>query len=293
MEIPMGEPFPLRKILLALLIIILIASAVGYTAVSRSSPTLGAPSSFTATAGNRQNTLSWNKKYETNQVLIRCKTTGYPTSVTDGTLIYEGTGTNCTHTNLEYGRTYYYGIWSARVVKEEWEYSDKGAFASGIPYWRGLAGEETHEYVEHNRARMVGADGNTIELFNSPEAGDPTWQELKEFLWEDKTDQLLYNQTFFVCADFAEMLHNNAEKNGLRAGFVTVDLGSQLHALNIFNTTNKGLIFIDDTGLSYSHSFSADKIVAVNKGSEYQPEPIFDPTQWESTGTVIDIWIQW
>lgn len=289
----MGETFSRGKILLAFLIAILVAGAVGYTVVSRSSLTLGAPSSFTVTGGNKQNALSWNKKEDTDQVLIRCKTTGYPTSATDGTLIYKGLGTNYTHTNLEYGRTYYYGIWSARVVKEEWEYSGRGAFASGTPYWRGPAGEEIQEYVEHTHARMVGADGNPIELLNNPEATDPTWQELKQFLWEDKTDQLLYNQTSFVCADFAETLHNNAEENGLRAGFVTVDLGSQLHALNVFNTTDKGLILIDDTGLSYPHSFSADKIVAVNKGSEYQPEPIFDSTQWESIGTVSDIWIQW
>ncbi len=254
-----------------------------------------APSNFAANVGNQQNILSWNKGNSADQVLIEYNTTGYPTSVTDGVLVYRGDATSHNHTGLEYDKAYYYVIWSARLIGGEWKYSNDSASASATPYWRGPDGETIQEYVETDGARSVGADGNAIVLFNNPEAHNPTWQELKQLLWGDKTDQCLYSETSFVCADFAEMLHNNAEKAEIRAAYVCIDLASysEGHALNAFNTTDQGLVYIDDTGLDYSHTFSADKTVTVSEGSEYQPKSIFDSTQWQDMGTVAKIWIQW
>jgi hypothetical protein len=97
----------------------------------------------------------------------------------------------------------------------------------------------------------VGARGNPIILVNNPGARNPSWAELFQFLLEDQTDKQTYSYSSFVCADFAEMLHNNAEKAGIRAGFVYVNLeGGETHCLNVFETTDRGLIFIDDTGRS-------------------------------------------
>jgi hypothetical protein len=60
---------------------------------------------------------------------------------------------------------------------------------------------------------------------------------------------MYYNDNSFVCADFAEMLHNNAEKAGWRAAWVGIDLaGSEGgHALNAFQTTDEGLVYADCT----------------------------------------------
>ncbi len=165
-------------------------------------------------------------------------------------------------------------------------------------YWVGPDGEREHEYVKVGGARIVGADGSHIELFNNPEAKDPTWQILKQFLRQDKTDQHLYDENSFVCADFAEMLHNNAENAGIRAAFVSVALddSSPNHALNAFNTTDRGLIYIDDTGVEQG-GLSADKTVDVVNDRQYVPESIFPnpgyESQWQSLGTISNIWIQW
>jgi hypothetical protein len=165
-------------------------------------------------------------------------------------------------------------------------------------YWVRPNGEREHEYVEQGGARLVGADGNYIELFNNPEAHDPTWWELEEFLRQGTTDQHLYNLTSFVCADFAEMLHNNAEKAGIRAAYVCIDLlsYSEGHTLNAFHTTDQGLIYIDDTGTE-TGGINADKTVILVKGSEYVPVSIFQnlgyEPQWDSLGIVTDIWVQW
>jgi hypothetical protein len=135
---------------------------------------------------------------------------------------------------------------------------------------------------------------------HNPAAKDPTWEELKSFLSQDNTDRHLYVNGSFVCGDFAEMLHNNAENAGISAAYVIINLSSvSSHALNAFNTTDDGLVYIDDTGLSAADNYtcSADKIVAVAIGNEYTPVSIFPCAgrciTWNSLGIVTNLRIQW
>ena len=119
----------------------------------------------------------------------------------------------------------------------------------------------------------------SIVLENNPAARNPAWQELKSFLAADKTDEKLYVPGVFMCGGFAETLHNNAEKAGIRAALVTVDFADRSigHALNAFKTADRGLVFIDCTGRGLQ-SFLPDgetaltcwdKIAYVSKGKEY------------------------
>ncbi|HII80583.1 MAG TPA: hypothetical protein HA261_09365 [Methanosarcina sp.] len=114
------------------------------------------------------------------------------------------------------------------------------------------------------------ASGEAVQLVNYKNSTDPTWDELISFLRSDPTDGFTYNDSF-VCADFAEMLHNNAEKAGIQAGYVCVDfLDMESHALNIFNTTDKGIVFVDCTGDTEQLRVldSKDKIAYVQIGKE-------------------------
>ncbi len=118
---------------------------------------------------------------------------------------------------------------------------------------------------------IVKASGESVQLVNYKNATDPTWDGLISFLRNDPTDGSTYNGSF-VCADFAEMLHNNAEKAGLKAGYVSVDfLDMESHALNVFSTTDKGLVFVDCTGDTEKLGAldSKDKIAYVQIGKEY------------------------
>ena len=115
------------------------------------------------------------------------------------------------------------------------------------------------------------ASGEAVQLVNYKNATDPTWDKLISFLRSDPTDEFLYNSSF-VCADFAEMLHNNAENEGIKAGYVGVDfLDMESHALNVFNTTDKGIVFVDCTGDTEQLGAldSKDKIAYVQIGKEY------------------------
>jgi hypothetical protein len=184
--------------------------------------------------------------------------------------------------------------------EEQPEYSPTARFDSATPFWVGPTGETVREFVEPApNTRVVGADGDYIRLLNNPAAADPTWDQLRQFLMNDTTDHVIYDESAFVCADFAEMLHNNAEQAGIRAAYVTLDFAGEStgHAINAFNTSDRGLIYIDDTGRSEASFCSADKEAVLRVGQEYIPESIFDCPDywvtWESMGTVSAFDVCW
>ncbi len=123
-------------------------------------------------------------------------------------------------------------------------------------------------------------EDDSVQLVNSEDATDPTWEELKAFLQTDKTDQKDYDPLLFLCGSFAEEVHNNAEAAGIKAAWVVVEFeGENIgHALNAFNTTDKGLVWIDCTSSwsepppwtkPYGGADSQDKVAYVVIGKEY------------------------
>jgi ribosomal protein L37AE/L43A len=112
---------------------------------------------------------------------------------------------------------------------------------------------------------IIGGNGHTIKLINNSTAVNPTYNQLLSFLAKDKTDNHAYIENSYVCGDYAEELHNNAEKAGIRAAFVGIN---DEHALNAFETTDRGLIYIDDQ--------KEDLIATVIKGYPYAVTPVFE-----------------
>ena len=90
-----------------------------------------------------------------------------------------------------------------------------------------------------------------VYLINKEGITDPSWQQLKTFLAADETDKGQYLPGFHVCAGFAEKVHNNAEAAGIRAAWVVVEFegNEEPHALNAFDTTDRGWVLVDCTGL--------------------------------------------
>lgn len=147
----------------------------------------------------------------------------------------------------------------------------------------------------------IGPDGQPITLVGNPAAADPTFAQLESFLLSDKTDQNTYIPGVYVCADFARDVYNNAEKAGIRAAFVGIEFTGtkEGHALNAFMTTDKGLVFIDCTGLEASQTglVNNDKIVNVKIAIDYQPGGLF-PVNGQSVtyadlGTIADVQLDW
>jgi hypothetical protein len=164
------------------------------------------------------------------------------------------------------------------------------------------------------------ASGSQVCLVNYRNATGSTWDELIAFLQSDDTDEQSYIEDSFVCADFAERLHNNAEASGIKAAWVGVDFEFVLptlvtpplvpiapynssnatdkklsygfsipgegHALNAFNTTDKGLIYVDCT-----RGFSSP-IIAELTDSEERGECKYDTIAYVVEGKEYGlIWI--
>jgi len=92
-----------------------------------------------------------------------------------------------------------------------------------------------------------------VKLLNNSDAQNPTFEELMLFLSNDDTDIWPYAPEYSegkICGWFAERVHNYAEKTGIKAAFVIINFIDEWsgHALNAFNTLDKGLVFIDCTG---------------------------------------------
>lgn len=128
-----------------------------------------------------------------------------------------------------------------------------------------------------------------IILINQASAENPTWEELLDFLKEDKTDENPYVSGKYECGNFAQDLHNNAEGKGIRAALVAVHFhNAPSHALNAFKTTDRGLVYIDDTGEKNKIPISnLDKIVEIAKDEIYKASFLFlnylvmKPSDWK------------
>ena len=172
--------------------------------------------------------------------------------------------------------------------------------------------------------------GKFIVLINNKDAVDPTYAQMVSFLKADKTDEYPYidtnnaPDTYYgtakshvdltriqniidgaaqpdspdVCSDFAERLHNDAEIDGIRCAYVSVSLSTGLHALDAFRTTDRGLIYVDDTGAVPGDGVSrCVKTVSIADGQDYQPVSLF-PTPgyksaWDVVGNVISFQVTW
>ncbi len=111
----------------------------------------------------------------------------------------------------------------------------------------------TPTLIYENGAICVGGDGEPIELVNNLDATNPTYAELVDFIKADTTDTKGYVEEGFmayVCSDFAEAVHNYAEAAGIKAAWVSIDFYGDVegHALNAFETTDRGVVYIDCTG---------------------------------------------
>ncbi len=157
-------------------------------------------------------------------------------------------------------------------------------------------------------SKMVDGESRDIVLIGNPNATNPTWAELMAFLSTDDTCKQTYIDPSFVCSNFTEMLYYHAEKAGIKAGYVNINFGSfsicaydfttgcnacigGFHACNAFNTTDRGLVFIDDTGTIDGDG--EPTTVNITIGKTYQPISIFSTTRWCPMGTVQDFNVVW
>ena len=82
-----------------------------------------------------------------------------------------------------------------------------------------------------------------MELVDNPKAQNVDSPTLLVFLEQDKTDENGYEIWEYDCKHFACDLHNNAEAVGIRCAIVRIP--QRGHICNAFETTDRGLLFVD------------------------------------------------
>ena len=120
-----------------------------------------------------------------------------------------------------------------------------------------------------------------INITDNAYAIDVSYNKAIEFIKHDKTDERLYNDTF-RCCEFARTVHNNAERHGIRAHLVLIiydDKYKTTHLINAFNTTDKGMIFIDSTGTTYGCK-EYDREVTLFEGHNATGKSIYNDAMW-------------
>jgi hypothetical protein len=102
--------------------------------------------------------------------------------------------------------------------------------------------------------------GERAVLVNHPTASNPSYFQLKLFIESDDTDQHAFLPGEYTNLDFAEVLHNAAERYGHRAGVaIVMTAGGGWYAFNVFNTTDAGVVFVDCAGLTPEDPLSEEQ----------------------------------
>jgi hypothetical protein len=140
---------------------------------------------------------------------------------------------------------------------------------------------------------VTNTTGAAVVLINNKTATDPAWNDLMTFLNSDDTIKIKYVYPDFTCADFARTLHDKAEASGIKCGVIAVefynltmdysiydngdpgfsppsgstDIG---HALNVFNTVDRGIVYVDaSSDANYVGDDAEVRIAYLEEGQEF------------------------
>lgn len=133
-------------------------------------------SNFQAKADNKKVLLSWVNPIDTDFVGVRIlrKTEGYPSSPTDGVLVYSGGGTTYEDTGLTNDITYYY-----RAFSFDWDKNfndDISQQISAIPTWHKIFGVRI-DLTNSNPASAVTYTDDAVGMT----AGSSAWDSMAIF----------------------------------------------------------------------------------------------------------------
>jgi len=133
--------------------------------------------------------------------------------------------------------------------------------------------EDTLSNLQVNYARLTTGYGYVLR--------DPSYQEMKNFLEQDETSEQEYLRNEYICVDFAANVKANAAKEGIRCVYVVIEyLGTTGHAIVAFDTTDRGLVYIEpqfdwDVELEIGRRYYE---CVVPPPGQYMVEPDYDDT---------------
>jgi hypothetical protein len=112
---------------------------------------------------------------------------------------------------------------------------------------------------------------------------------MKAFLEQDETSEQEYLRNEYICVDFAANVKANAAEEGIRCAYVVIEyLGTNGHAIVAFDTTDRGLVYIEpqfdwDVELEIGRRYYE---CVIPPPGQYMVEPDYDDT----IARIIVIW---
>jgi hypothetical protein len=116
-------------------------------------------------------------------------------------------------------------------------------------------------------------DGQYVTIKTYRDAKPVRYNDLMAFLDLDRSENRLYVMPSYTCVDFSATLYNNAEANGIKCGLVAVRFEEPVpgHAFNAFLTSDRGVVYIDSTGVNETYfrdgNIATDNNVYMQVGS--------------------------
>lgn len=141
------------------------------------------PTTFSATGGNGNVSLSWGMGEGAQSVVIRRSTVAYPLYPTSDTLIYSGAATSYVDTTAVSGTLYYYSIWSYATEGGLSEYSRYNQQSYATPYSLGdpvvttnaASAVTTVTATLNMYLNNLGGYASTEVWLDYYKSGDPAW----------------------------------------------------------------------------------------------------------------------
>lgn len=124
---------------------------------------------------------------------------------------------------------------------------------------------------------LIGLAATTFWVNTEPKLRNPAYHEVLQLVASDRTELNTYAEGSYACAKFAADFKSNAVKAGYNCGYVFVLFpDGKSHALNAFNTTDRGLVFIEP---------QSDAVVSLNIGQPYWDRTKLSAPDYDDTVT--------
>ena len=147
-----------------------------------------------------------------------------------------------------------------------------------------IAAAEQESYQPELYGKNIACgDDHTMTLLINHDSEKETYMGVLEYLIQDDTSEILYEDGEFECTDYAETLHNNAESDGIECNVVFIEYGKHPHWNN-----NKLCIEmlpwghvcnafpLDDGSVLYIDCTEGDWISDLELGEKYAVTSIYD-----------------
>jgi len=128
-----------------------------------------------------------------------------------------------------------------------------------------ISAQVTKDSVIPAQSQNISSSENVTAANQTITLRNPTFEEMRYFIIKDPTSRKQFIPNQYECRHFATEVDNNAKATGWECGFALLCYTQGQHAVVAFNTTDRGLIFIEP---------QTDVAINVKVGGTYEGQEI-------------------